>query len=226
MKNKVGKSQIVSIKRFTLVELLIVIAIMIILMGMLLPALKQARDTGKRILCASQLKQLGCMQANYMDSYDGGLSPVIDYSDGVHQYGWSTVLFRAGLLPNDKILRCPSQNDLKSTSITLPSGGTILQHQNQYGENLWAAGNINTAGERTNSKPLFRQSNVSNLIILLDIEKDRLSDANNYCFYDLDTYNNRYGMRHSNGSNLLWGDMHLSYSPSPSEYCANEFLKR
>lgn len=55
---------------FTLVELLIVISIIVILMGLLLPALKSARNQVKSIQCVNNLKNMGTGIQLYIGDYN------------------------------------------------------------------------------------------------------------------------------------------------------------
>ena len=67
------ESRKVSCFRFSLIELLIVIAIIAILAGMLLPVLNNVRGKAHEISCVSRLKQMGTAIISYADSSDGWL---------------------------------------------------------------------------------------------------------------------------------------------------------
>ncbi len=58
-------------RSFTLIELLVVIAIIAILAALLLPALKQARDAAKAMVCNNHLKQLFFLSSEYIEFNEG-----------------------------------------------------------------------------------------------------------------------------------------------------------
>ena len=60
---------------FTLIELLVVVAIIAILAALLLPALKNARNSARRVSCMSNQRQILVGITMYADAFDGYVPP-------------------------------------------------------------------------------------------------------------------------------------------------------
>src|SRR6516225_7119447 len=71
---------------FTLIELLIVIGIIGVIMGLLLPALAQARKAAARLECQNNMREMGKALANHLDRT--GTYP--DAGEGTLYWNWNT----------------------------------------------------------------------------------------------------------------------------------------
>jgi prepilin-type N-terminal cleavage/methylation domain-containing protein len=63
-------------RAFTIVELLVVVAIIALLISLLLPVLGRARESARVVLCSNQLRQLGIASIAYSLDNDNYLFPV------------------------------------------------------------------------------------------------------------------------------------------------------
>jgi prepilin-type processing-associated H-X9-DG protein/prepilin-type N-terminal cleavage/methylation domain-containing protein len=71
--------------QFTLIELLLVIAIIAILAAILLPVLKTAREKAKALTCTNSLKQFGIAHVMYINDYNGF------WAAGIKNCSYSTI---------------------------------------------------------------------------------------------------------------------------------------
>lgn len=60
---------------FSLIELLVVVVIVVMLAGLLLPAIRMVKTTALTANCASNLRQISIASLAYADDNDGGLCP-------------------------------------------------------------------------------------------------------------------------------------------------------
>jgi prepilin-type N-terminal cleavage/methylation domain-containing protein/prepilin-type processing-associated H-X9-DG protein len=102
---------------FTLIELLVVIGVITVLLAILLPGLRAARRQCQRVVCASQMHQLGMAHVMYQQSYEGWIVPATQEL-GVDEYWYNTLgpyfehdnVGHASENPDDigrEILKCP-----------------------------------------------------------------------------------------------------------------------
>ncbi len=87
---------------FTLVEVLVVLAIIGVLAALLFPTFLRVRENGRRANCQSNLRQIGLAIRQYVQDNDG------IYPDGFHT-GASWVEIIQPYAKNSQIFVCPSQ---------------------------------------------------------------------------------------------------------------------
>lgn len=81
---------------FTLIELLVVISIIALLVALLLPALKAAREVAQGAACLSNQRQIGIATSVYANDFDAWLPPMMsDQSGPGGQRRWPEILMRA-----------------------------------------------------------------------------------------------------------------------------------
>lgn len=111
-------------KGFTLIEILVVVAIIAILAAILFPVFARARESARKSSCLSNLKQIGLGWMMYTQDYDE-TAPLAVYYVGAKEIGWDFALdyssgdwdhpdISAGMLEpyikNGQINNCPSFN--------------------------------------------------------------------------------------------------------------------
>ena len=140
----------VKMRIFTLIELLIVIAIIAILAGMLLPALNAAREKAHGISCVSQAKQIALAGNMYSNDFQGRVPLGFDLYDNTNNY---FRLLRDNNYVAGKIMACNSslRDIYHDTNADRPPVGTLLSYQ----VNALLAGGITPAwavGTKSNKK--------------------------------------------------------------------------
>lgn len=99
-------------KAFTLIEILVVIAIISVLAAILFPVFARARENARRASCQSNLRQLALGFMQYMQDYDErtplrhGAAPSLVTAQT--PYGWADSL--QPYLKSTQIFKCPSES--------------------------------------------------------------------------------------------------------------------
>lgn len=210
-------------KGFTLIELLVVIAIIAVLAAMLMPALRTARESGIRVVCVNNLRQIGIAMLGYMTDNRGWLPP---YRDTNTPTTWDNIDWQRHLRPyfgkgyvieesgawgyrcGIDFMRCPGNKDMWATY-------GINEWLDATGPNVCAYGNKYRGPWPVTLSPntlivgcadTDRILSPAHYPFNMDIDGDGILDSRDGYLYNLAS------PRHGSGFNFLFIDGHVRWT--------------
>ena len=109
---------------FTIIELLVIIAVIAIMAGILVPTLARARSEANKAKCRSNLGQLAKAMNMYLVKY-GRNSTYALPAKAFRGDVWLAELYWCGLLDAPQVLRCPGTNDGTPLPATRTAAGDL-----------------------------------------------------------------------------------------------------
>ena len=222
---------------FTLVELLVVVAILSLLASLLLPGLARAQAKRKAVYCFNNLRQLGIALQIYAGDHDDSL-PYNMGTDGTHRtvaakgfLNWANnvmtweldsentnafYLKAGGLGPyvgsNHRLFKCPS--DIALSGVQKEAGWTERVRSVSMNAMLGNAGEFMQGGGNTNNptyRQFLRQGNIpapSRIFALVEEHPDSINDG-----YFLNKFYSRVWIDlpasyHNGSANFVFADGH------------------
>lgn len=167
-------------KGFTLVELLVTIAIIGVLVALLLPAVQAAREAGRRAQCTNGVRQIALAVHNHHDAHNvvpvsarpvgltlqpriAALSHLLPYLEEANvsdrldlKLNWSHIDNRGAVNTSIEVFNCPSTPESADRLDGLPEAGTFVAEigtSTDYSPTVWVDKRLVSAGlvDRTSS---------------------------------------------------------------------------
>lgn len=178
-------------KGFTLIELLVVLVIIGVIASALMPAVQNARESGRRISCLNNLRQIGLAMQMYVEEHNFRFTPI--FTGGpINIKWWYTYL--EPYIDDINIWRCPN-----------------YKYHNYISYNYFSYG-FNFIGLNTVVMGSYQGSDISAIrrsAQCILIAEGYIPTGNySYCYIQ------KLGLpatRHSGGSNIVFVDGHVGW---------------
>jgi prepilin-type N-terminal cleavage/methylation domain-containing protein/prepilin-type processing-associated H-X9-DG protein len=147
---------------FTLIEILIVIAIIALLAAILFPVFATTRERARQAACASNMKQIGFGIIQYTQDYD---EKALDLDSGTK--GWAGKLMP--YIKSTQVFLCPSETSKTSGLGTMTAGGVVYSYNPvTYAYNMALRGKV--IPPDVDGIPLSAFTDASRTVAVLEFE--------------------------------------------------------
>jgi prepilin-type N-terminal cleavage/methylation domain-containing protein len=209
-------------RAFTLVELLVVIAVIAVLMAILMPTLNRAREQGKRVRCMANLKNLTLCWTMYADDYEGrlpaggtegdtcwidhtGLRGLTDDTTWLYAED-GIVAIKAGVLwpytKDVKLYRCPTATSTETRTYVMPDSYASEEVHHVLAQNHGAPLSLLNTNRNRIKRPAERMA---------FLDENFSTTATWSIFYNSPRWWDPVPLRHGVGTVVSLADGHIEY---------------
>ncbi len=218
---------------FTLIEMLVVIAIIALLSTLIVPAVGRALSKAKSVRCLAHMKQIGTAIASFSSDNQGRIPLVTNQGSSSSAGKLHWIQYLSGYVgkedagwvdPNDPtsvFWGCPEWRGRDASWNIPPRANAAVSSSPGYGMNMYpeqpANWNANSRNDQSN-EPLYALDQIthaSNRVLVADAIDWHVSASWNYDngYFGFTSWSRGAPQRHGKTANYLFFDMHAQALP-------------